>query len=254
MPKQSKIPPIRELRKVCQEPPYELRQSWYAKTLLRPITIYITRALLHTPITANQVTSLNILLGVAAATFFIFGNYWYSIIGIALLLWAKVIDTVDGEIARYRKATSIRGNFLDDLYHDIVKPYMFIAIAFGVYANFHTITAFILGFSASVSVLLILFIDLQRSSLLSEAGKQVSNSPTVVTLAGGMLERHRRIANPLRKLLKTPVPSDTEIILIAVLVGAIANGLHIILWIFGVLLPCRVLIQIFSYLRRGFPD
>ena len=254
MPKQSKIPPIKALKELCQQPLGVSRESWLSNHFARPISIYITRALLHTPITANQVTIGMILLGVAAGTLFIFGNYWYSIIGVVLLLLAYILDRVDGEIARYRKATSIRGNFLDNLYHDIVKPYIFIGIAFGVYANFHTITAFILCFSASMSVLLLLFLDLQRSSLLSEAGKQVNNSPTVVTLADETLGKGGRIANSPRKLLKTPLPSDTEIIFIAVLTGAVANGLHIVLWIFGVLLPCRVLIQVSSYLRRGFPD
>jgi phosphatidylglycerophosphate synthase len=252
--RKSGIPPVKELRSICQQPLGIARESWLSNHFARAISIHITRILLHTPVTANQVTVGMILLGVAAGTLFTFGNYWLSIIGIILLLAAYILDRVDGEIARYRKATSIQGNFLDDLYHDIVKPYIFIGISFGIYANFHTITAFILGFSASVSVLLILFIDLQRTSLLSEAGKPADNSPTVVTLAEGVLVKSGRAANPFKRLLKTPIPSDTETIFVLVIVGVIADYLHIILWIFGIMLPCRVLIQIVSYMRRGFPD
>jgi len=247
---QSKIPSIKELRKICQSAP----DTWYSRTLVRPVSIYITKVLLYTPISANQVTILGLLFGIAAGTLFIFGNYWYSIIGALLLHLTIVLDDVDGEVAHYRGTSSLRGGYLDDANHFITNPYIFVGIAFGVYANFHNIEALIFGFSASLSYAIIRGLNRGKLFYLSEAGKPTHTS-MAETLATRTSKRGGPVANLLRKMRgKILMPSNIDVAMNVILIGAILNWLPVIIVIYGIILPCELLLQLWLDFRFGFPE
>ena len=244
-----KMPPISELRRICQ-PPRE--ESWWFTYIGRPISIYLTKLLLYTPITGNQVTILMLIAGVAAGTLFISGNYWYSIAGALLFMLSILLDLVDGEVARYRKASSLRGWYLDRLTHNIVYPYIFVGISFGGYADFHDIRIFIFGFSASLFVLLMFLVQLERSNILRKVGKEAAKS-IITTLDEQTSKSGIYLATLARRIRgKVIDPTSVDIIPIVILIGAIFNWLHIILMIYGILLPCRWLLQATFNLKYGF--
>lgn len=142
---------IRELRKICQDPKKETDDKfcniWY-----RPITIYLTKLFLYTPITANQATLLSILSGVLGGFFLILGNNLFDIVGILLLYFYWLLDHVDGEIARYRKSGSLTGEYFDFVAHYIVFPIFLIGMTFGAYKDIGEIWIFAFGFSAAISI------------------------------------------------------------------------------------------------------
>lgn len=108
------VEPISEMRRICQRDT-ELRNwvtDWYP-VLARKISIYFTKFFLILNVTANQVTLLQSSFGVLGALFFVFGNYWSSIAGITLLQFFAILDHADGEVARYNRAESRQGKFLD---------------------------------------------------------------------------------------------------------------------------------------------
>ncbi|MBA7676113.1 hypothetical protein ES703_84354 [subsurface metagenome] len=250
----SRIPAIGELRRICQDPVMH-REPFYAKIFSRRISIYITKALLYTPISANQVTILGFLLGIAAGTLFIWGNYWYSITGAVLLQLCFILDGVDGEVARYRGTSSLRGQYLDGANHTIANPYIFVGLSFGVYANFHNIEALIFGFSASLSLAVIWGLSMGRLYLLHKAGIHTDDPGLVNTLAKQTSKRNIKVANLLRKMSgKIPMPSNMQVFINAILIGAIFNCLHIILFIFGILLLCELLLRLWLYYSFGFPE
>lgn len=140
---------IRELRRVCQDPVIQ-DNTWYARNFARRISIYFTKLLLYTRITANQTTFLFILIGIVAGFLFIFGDCWHVLGGaIVLQLW-YIFDCVDGEVARYRKQTSLTGIYLDYMAHFIVHPLVFMAITLGVYKNIPRMDVLVFGFLASI--------------------------------------------------------------------------------------------------------
>lgn len=143
---------IKELRKICQETSTPMK-SWSEK-IQRKISIYFTKLLLPTGVTANQVSIFNILFGIVVGAFFAAGHPRYAVIGAILYHFWNTFDYVDGEIARYRKSASITGLYIDRLNHIIVEPYIFVCLSFGLFKNFHAITIFIFGFSAALSRLL----------------------------------------------------------------------------------------------------
>ena len=138
------IESINELKKICQDSKTEA-EDWYCINVCRKITIYITKLLLYTPITANQVTLLSITTGFAAGVLFGSGTYFQSLAGALLLQLWLILDCVDGEVARYRGTTGICGKYVDTLNHCITEPFVFLCIGFGLHALFDNISIFVLG-------------------------------------------------------------------------------------------------------------
>jgi len=113
-------PSIAQIREVCQPPAVRGRRNsehWTADVYLRDISPYLTRVLLRTPITANQVTWLMIATGVSAAAVLLIpgliGGILAALCGQLQMLW----DCCDGEVARWRQKSSPTGVFLDRVGH-----------------------------------------------------------------------------------------------------------------------------------------
>lgn len=127
-----KVPSIKELRELCQPK----RKVWFWRDkFVRGVSIYLTRLFLFTSISANGVTWIMLLTGVISAFFYMRGEYVYSLIGLLLHHLYFILDAVDGEVARYRKATSDRGVYLDLMSHIIVHPLLIMGMAIGVFFN-----------------------------------------------------------------------------------------------------------------------
>lgn len=116
----SEQPTIAEIRRVCQPPAVRGRRNsehWVADVYLRDISPYLTRLLLRTPITANQVTWLMVLTGMGAAGALLIpglpGAMIAALLGQLQMLW----DCCDGEVARWRGTTSPAGVFIDRVGH-----------------------------------------------------------------------------------------------------------------------------------------
>lgn len=97
--------------------------------LQRVLSIYITRAILPTRITANQVTAAMLLVGVASAIPFFFGYIW---LGLALSYLCILLDATDGEVARYRKAYSLKGIYLDLINHLAIQAWFFLGLGYAI--------------------------------------------------------------------------------------------------------------------------
>jgi len=147
---------IGELRKICAKS-HDPDEKRYLLIFWRKISIYFTKLLLYTSITANQVTILGTLVGIFAGVLLAYGNL-YTLIGALLLHLSFIFDLVDGEVARYRKSGSIIGIYLELLNHHIVIPFVLICISFMVYDVFHDPKVFIFGFSAVLSQWLIMIV------------------------------------------------------------------------------------------------
>lgn len=97
--------------------------------LQRALSIYITRLILPTRITANQVTIAMLLVGVLSAVPFFFGYLW---LGLALSYLCILLDASDGEVARYRQTYSLRGIYLDLVNHLVIQAWFFLALGYAV--------------------------------------------------------------------------------------------------------------------------
>ncbi|MDP4143938.1 MAG: CDP-alcohol phosphatidyltransferase family protein [Bacillota bacterium] len=154
---------IEELRIICQKPVIHSEgESWYGIYFSRYISIYITYFLVkYTKATANFVTFLFILLGAIGDILIFTGKPVLAFIGVVLLHLWLILDAVDGEVARYRKKSSILGIYLDSLGHYIVNPGILMALGIYSFVSYNnTILLYISFFSFLVMMFLRLFDDL----------------------------------------------------------------------------------------------
>ena len=106
-----------------------------ARLLNRSISIPISLALAKTPITPNQISILNLLLGLASAYLFSVNSYvalaWAGVI----LQIASILDGCDGEIARLKFSGSLRGQFVDTVADHASFVAVIVGLTWGQYVR-----------------------------------------------------------------------------------------------------------------------
>ena len=235
-----KVESIAELRTICQASKKKASTTLFCARF-KTVSIYITKVLLYTPVTANQVSVLRVLVGIGAGVLFVFGSYWYSIAGALVLFLSYALDFVDGEIARYRGTTSVKGEYYDDLGHDIIYPVLFICMSFGVYRNFHDVLIFAFGCSAALAYLL-QRVEIRIPSWNSERG----NTKPSTGIASRFMVRIISI--------KEKVFYIVDPVLVAVILGAIFDGMAIVLILFGIAYPAFYIARIVQNRVATSPD
>ena len=113
-------PTVAEVREVGQPPSVRGRansEHWVADVYLRAISPYLTRVLLRTSITANQVTWLMIASGISAALALLIPGLPGAVLAVFLGQLQMLWDCCDGEVARWRQTSSPKGVFLDRVGH-----------------------------------------------------------------------------------------------------------------------------------------
>ncbi|HEY2956546.1 MAG TPA: CDP-alcohol phosphatidyltransferase family protein [Candidatus Eisenbacteria bacterium] len=132
-----KVPDLATLRDLCQgEKVRQDRRLWYV--LSRRVSIRITWLLLHTGVTANQVTLLSLLLTVAGAVLLAMPSAAVSLGGAAALVVHYFLDKVDGEIARFRGVYSLDGVYMDELSHTFAYAGIFAGVGLHLAAHAET--------------------------------------------------------------------------------------------------------------------
>lgn len=90
--------------------------GFWATFVVRRVSRRLTPVALRLGVTPNQVTALSFVLGLAAAGCFALGHRWAGVAGVlgaVLLQLSLVVDCVDGDVARYRRAFTPLGAWLD---------------------------------------------------------------------------------------------------------------------------------------------
>ena len=137
---------IKELRKICQSK----KQPLYMQLVSMKFSIYITKLLLYTRISADYVTVLMMVLIIAGSIFMAFGGLWMIFIGILMIHFTIILDNVNGEVARYNKEDGIIGTFLEQVYHSLAIPLIFFSLAYGTFIRTNSAAILIFGFLAAI--------------------------------------------------------------------------------------------------------
>jgi len=102
----------------------------------RPIGRWLmSRWLVHTPVTPNQISIGATLFGVTAGTMFGMGDPTLSIAAALLFQFSAIIDCVDGDVARAVFKESPLGKWLDLIGDQVVHASIFAGIAFGLWRH-----------------------------------------------------------------------------------------------------------------------
>lgn len=253
---------IKKLREICQSPKdvhnYNGLFNYFRVRIWRVPSIYITKLLLYTPITPNQVTMLMIFIGFIVTYLFSLGSYWSAIIGVLLLEFVYILDAVDGEIARYKKQTSVVGIFLDLMVHVSNVSIIFIGITIGLYRLNPSLEIVALGLSASLFSLAHLDIQpLKHHAFFLELiyyakGKKEYK---LKEKKGSINKEIRRVSLP-RRLFKNIINPlyDNFLITNIILIAAIFNKFYWVLVFYGITFPVIWLIKLFYEYKTGYKD
>ena len=122
--------------------------GFISRALNRPISLRITRLLLNTGLTPNQMTLIAALFGIAAVWVVLaFGVS--GLLGGALLLQAQsILDGCDGEISRLKYIRSRLGEWLDQVLDDLVNLGFFAAASYVLWLN-GSMVALIIGIAGT---------------------------------------------------------------------------------------------------------
>ena len=99
--------------------------------LIRHFSYPVTRLLMCTPITPNQVTALSLVFGLGAGIVCLRGDYISVLLGAILFLICYTLDNCDGEIARLKNMRSHFGMRFDTFVDWLVHTVFFVCVGWG---------------------------------------------------------------------------------------------------------------------------
>jgi phosphatidylglycerophosphate synthase len=105
------------LREVVH-PPGKLEsraEHWAGRLYVREVSLRVTRALIGTSITANQLTVVMTAAGVLSGVALLIPGVSGALLSVVLMQGYLLLDCVDGEVARWRGQSSALGVYLDRL-------------------------------------------------------------------------------------------------------------------------------------------
>ena len=133
--------------------PYDQR---LARFLVRPFS--------HTALHPNHLTTLTLLLGIAAALLFAFSIKNMAWLASLLYMLAVFSDHLDGELARLNNKTSKFGHDFDYVVGGINYTLLFISIGYGLYSMTGQTGLLILGLMSGISNPVILAVRMRMES------------------------------------------------------------------------------------------
>lgn len=143
----------------------------------RPLDARLARRLVlplkDSRVTPNHLTTLRLIVGLAAAAAFLPGTYGWSNLAALLLVLSNFLDHMDGELARISGKGSRIGHMYDLVSDAAVTILLFIAIGVGAGPRTMLQTpSVVLGLCAGCSVALIFFIRMRIEDVAGKSAVQ----------------------------------------------------------------------------------
>jgi len=180
-----------------------------SKILNRPISLRITKLLLKTRITPNQISILSTVIGLVGASFFFSGEYFYLILGGIIIHIHSIVDGCDGEVARLKLRQSKYGGWLDSVLDRYVDAAIILGLVYGYWSINGDITIWIIGFFALIGSFLNSYTSDKYDSIFKDGEMEKSSK--------------FRMGRDVRLLLITIGALTNQIPAILIILAVIAN-------------------------------
>src|SRR5215831_556605 len=119
--------------------------SMLVRMVDRRLSQILTKRLMHTSVTPNQITLGSAAVGLMGAFFLAQPSQVWQVLGSLLFLLSTIMDGCDGEIARLTFQESAFGAKLDLIMDNVVHLVVFPSIALGLYRREYDTLYFVLG-------------------------------------------------------------------------------------------------------------
>jgi hypothetical protein len=201
--------------------------SWIDRRLHRPLSHQVTRALLHTPVTATQVTLFSLLTGLLAAWCMSNGHPALACLGFALFGLSAVLDHSDGELARATSTESALGHVLDNISDGLVALAMVAGMSWAIAQQIHPDHLGVIGWTISAGLPLCFVVEWRLESLRATTPRQDSQQPILFRIMNTVTSREPLYVFLLIYLM---VATDGTGSAWTLLAWAFAGGIHLF-WI-----------------------
>jgi phosphatidylglycerophosphate synthase len=136
---------------------------------------YLVTPLKDSRVTPNHLTTVRLLIGLAAAAAFTGGTYAWSNLAALLLVLSNFADHTDGELARLSGKTSRAGHFYDLASDACVTILLFVAMGIGISGKVRMswpVSTGMLGAIAGGAIALIFSLRMRIEELAGKAATQ----------------------------------------------------------------------------------
>lgn len=134
---------------------YEL---WYSRLIGRRLSIYFTWLFLHTSLTPNAVTVISLFPALIGVGLMAYPTTSALVWGFILFNLYIIIDSSDGEMARYYKKMSSFGHYMDGILHVLIYSGLYISLGTNVYLRTSNAWYLILGLVTALAYAISSFI------------------------------------------------------------------------------------------------
>jgi len=121
--------------------------EWWSSFVTSPLAIAVNYLVVDIKyLTPNLITLISFITAIIASLFIIAGGSTNFMIAAGLIHLSHVFDCMDGQMARYRKTTSLSGGYYDKLTDQIQVILWFGAIGYAAYFQSHEVLPVFLAF------------------------------------------------------------------------------------------------------------
>lgn len=122
--------------------------EWWSSFVSSPVAIALNYFVVdYKWLTPNIITLISFLTALVSALFIIVGGTPNFMIAAVLIQLSYIFDCMDGQMARYRKTTSLAGGFYDKLCDQIKVTVWFGAVGYTAYNQSHDVLPVFLAFT-----------------------------------------------------------------------------------------------------------
>ncbi len=111
------------------------QDGWTARWLNRYVSLTLSRFLVKTPFSPNQISVGILAIGLYGAWLAAQGSYWSMLAGAFLFQAQSILDGCDGEMSRVSYRGSLLGEWLDTIGDDVTNYAFFAGTAVGLHAK-----------------------------------------------------------------------------------------------------------------------
>ena len=122
--------------------------EWWSSFVTSPLAIAVNYVAVDIQwINPNLITLFSFITAIISALFIIAGGTVNFIIAAVLIHWSHILDCMDGQMARYRKTSSLWGSFFDKLTDQIQITIWFGSVGYAAYTQSQNVLPVFLAFT-----------------------------------------------------------------------------------------------------------
>ncbi|MCH8113551.1 MAG: NTP transferase domain-containing protein [Proteobacteria bacterium] len=161
-------------RRLMRDQGAKTRDGPVARHLNRPVSRRLSRYLVRTAVTPNQISLISWALSVIAAALMALGGYPALAAGGLLAQVASIVDGCDGEIARLKHSQSKFGGWLDAVLDRYADAFLLFGLTWHVFGSTGSHLPLLIGFAAIVGSFLSSYTADKYDGLMAQRLKDTS--------------------------------------------------------------------------------